>query len=278
MDLLQTSSTYYDSDKRGPLAIYELREVIRYRNLVWQLIRRDVLTRYKRSVLGIAWTMLNPLGMMLVLTIAFSQIFRFNTPNYAAFVLSGLLVWNFYSQTTTASISSIVWGGGLFKRIYIPRAVFALSSIGTGVVNLLIALVPMLLIMLITNTPIRWTILFLPIPIFLLTLFSLGIGMIVSTMAVYFPDVSDMYQILLTAWMYLTPIIYPVDILPEQVRTLVSILNPMYHLVTLFRAPLYDGRLPAWNEFWPALLVSILVVVIGWVFFTQKSDEFAYRV
>src|SRR5690554_3041515 len=130
MDL--SNDTYvYDSSRRGHLAIDELREVIRYRSLIFQLVRRDVLTRYKRSVLGVAWTMLNPLGMMVVLTVAFSQIFRFDVPNYAAYVLSGLLVWNFFSQTTTASMVSLIWGGELFKRIYLPRAVFAVSSMGT---------------------------------------------------------------------------------------------------------------------------------------------------
>ena len=101
----------YDSAQRGPHALDELREVFHYRNLIYQLVRRDVLTRYKRSVLGIAWTMLNPLGMMLVLSLAFSQILRMNIPGYSAFVLSGLMGWNFFSQTTTASMVNLVWGG-----------------------------------------------------------------------------------------------------------------------------------------------------------------------
>ena len=106
----------YDSSQRGPSFLDELREVLHYRNLIFQLVRRDVLTRYKRSVLGIAWTMLNPLGMMLVLTIAFSSILRFDIPGYATFVLSGLIAWNFYTQTTTAAMVNLVWGGGLFKE------------------------------------------------------------------------------------------------------------------------------------------------------------------
>jgi ABC-type polysaccharide/polyol phosphate export permease len=277
MDTTGTTNVY-DSSKRGPLALDELREVFRYRNLITQLVRRDILTRYKRSVLGVAWTMLNPLGMMLVLTIAFSQIFRFNTPHYAAYVLSGQLVWNFFAQTTSICISSIMWGGGLFKRIYMPRSVFALSSMGTGLVNLLLAMVPMVLIMVVTGTPVRWAIFFMPIPILLLVLFSLGVGLIISTVAIYFPDVAEMYQILLTAWMYLTPVIYPSSVLPENIRFWLQLLNPMYSIVNLFRLPLYDGRMPTWGEFLPALIISILVVVVGWIFFAQRSDQFAYRV
>jgi ABC-type polysaccharide/polyol phosphate export permease len=277
MDL--SNDTYvYDSSRRGHLAIDELREVIRYRSLIFQLVRRDVLTRYKRSVLGVAWTMLNPLGMMVVLTVAFSQIFRFDVPNYAAYVLSGLLVWNFFSQTTTASMVSLIWGGELFKRIYLPRAVFAVSSMGTGLVNMSLALVPMLFIMLITGTPIRISILFLPVPVFLLVCFSFGIALIISTFAVYFPDVAEMYQILLTAWMYLTPVIYPASMLPDNLRFWLSWLNPMFKILQLFRLALYDGRFPVWGEIWPAVIMSMLVMVVGWAFFTKKSDEFAYRI
>lgn len=258
--------------------MHELREVIRYRTLIYQLVQRDVLTRYKRSVLGVAWTMLNPLGMMLVLTVAFSQIFRFNTPNYASYVLSGLLVWNFFSQTTTSAMVSLVWGGALLKRIYIPRSTFALSAVGTGLVNLLLALVPMLLIMLVTGTPVRWTILFLPVPILLLLAFSLGLGLIISTAAIYFPDVAEMYQIILSAWMYLTPIIYPATMLPEKYRFWLELLNPMFRLVQLFRLPVYDGRLPTWGELLPAVLISLVFLIAGWLVFTRMSDEFSYRV
>ncbi len=134
----------YDSALRKIPSLEELREVFRYHYLILQLTRRDVLTRYKRSVLGIGWTMLNPLGMMIVLTIAFSQIFRFNTEySYAAYVLSGLIAWNFFSQTTTASMVNLVWGGGLLHRIYIPRTSFALAAIATGMVNLTLSIVPL---------------------------------------------------------------------------------------------------------------------------------------
>jgi ABC-type polysaccharide/polyol phosphate export permease len=269
----------YDSAQRGQPAVYELQEVFHYRNLILQLVRRDVLTRYKRSVLGIAWTMLNPLGMMLVLTIAFSQVFRFNTVyGYPAYVLSGLLAWTFFAQTTTAAMVNLVWGGGLLNRIYIPRASFALAAIGTGLLNITLATVPLLVVMLITRVPIRPAILFLPAPVLLLACFALGLGLLISTIAVYFPDVAEMYQIALTGWMYLTPVIYPEDILPEPFRFWITHLNPMYYLVKLYRLPVYYGRLPTWAEFWPAVLISILVLGIGWWVFSQKSDEFAYRI
>jgi ABC-type polysaccharide/polyol phosphate export permease len=269
---------YYDSAAIKNPALNELTEAWHYRHLIFQLTRRDVLTRYKRSILGIAWTMLNPLGMMAVLTIAFSQIFRFNQPNYSAYVLSGLLVWNFFAQTTTASMISLVWGGGLFKRIYIPGVIFALSTIMTGLVNLALTLVPMLGIMLVTGAPIRWPILFLPVPVLVLSCFALGVALILSTIAVYFPDVAEMYQILLTAWMYLTPVIYPAKMLPETLRFWLEWLNPMVRILDLFRIPLNEGRMPTPIEFWPPVVTALLILCIGWIFFSQKSDEFAYRV
>jgi len=267
----------YDSSKRGNNALDELREVFRYHDLIALLAQRDITTRYKRSVLGIAWTMLNPLGMMIVLSIAFSQIFK-DIQGYPAYILSGLVVWQFFSQTTTAAMVNLVWGGGLLHRIYLPRTAFALAAILTGLVNLLIAIVPLILVMLIIGLPIRLSIVFIPIPILFLAAFALGLGLLLSTMAVYFPDVAEMYQIFLTAWMYLTPIFYPESILPENIAWFITRLNPVYHLVRLFRACIYEGRFPLWAEVWPALVFSTLVLAVGWLVFTKKSDEFSYRI
>ncbi len=184
----------------------------------------------------------------------------------------------FFSQTTYASMVNLVWGGGLLKRIYIPRTSFALAAIGTGVVNTLLTIVPMLIVMLVLGLQIRWSIFYIVVPILFLALFSLGFGLILSTLAVYFPDVAEMYQIVLTAWMYLTPIIYPEEILPGNIHFIISTFNPMYSLVKLFRIPIYYGRLPNLGEFLFPALLSIVVFFIGWLFFTYRSDEFAYRI
>ena len=173
---------------------------------------------------------------------------------------------------------NLVWGGGLLKRIYIPRASFALAAMGTGLVNLALSMVPMLVVMLVTGIPVRWTILFLPVPALLLVFFSLGIGLLISTWAIYFPDVAEMFQIVLAAWIYLCPIIYNDAILPANLLYWFERLNPMYGIIKLFRMPIYDGRLPTWTEFWPSLVISLAVLIIGWLVFSSRSDEFAYRV
>lgn len=279
MKLQPTLSVVYDSTRRGSVLFEELREIINYRYLIMQLVRRDILTRYKRSFLGVAWTMLNPLGMMLVWTIAFSQFFRSaDLPSYPSFVLNGLLAWTFFSQTTTASMVNLVWGGGLLNRIYIPRTSFAIAAMGTGLVNIGLSMVPLMLVMLVTGLPIHWSILFIPISLLILAFFALGVGLLISTLAVYFPDIAEMYQIVLIAWMFLTPVMYPETILPLAYRTYITMLNPMYHLVKLFRIPLYYGRLPTWFELLVPLTFSLVVLIIGWYVFVRKSDEFAYRI
>jgi ABC-2 type transport system permease protein len=273
---MKTSETViYDSVKRGSAALEELRGIVQYRDLIFQLVRRDVVTRYKRSVLGIAWTMLQPLGMMIVLSLVFSTLFS-DVRGYPTYILSGLIAWTFFSQTTNAIISHTVWGGELFRRIYLPRTSFAVSSVGTGLVNIALSLVPLLVIMFFTGTPLHWSALFIPVVLFLLAAFTLGVGLIISTVAVFFPDVSEMYQIVLLAWMYLTPIIYPEEIIPQAYSYWLFNLNPMYHLVKIFRMPLYDGILPGWKTLLVGTFISLLTLTIGWFVYSRKADEFAY--
>jgi ABC-2 type transport system permease protein len=264
----------YDSQKRKSPALEELQDIIKYRDLIFQLVRRDIVARYKRSVLGIAWTMLQPLGMMIVLTLVFSQLFN-QVDGYPAYVLGGLMPWLFFAQTTTSEIQQSVWGGALMRRIYVPYTAFPAAAVGTGVVNLLLSVIPLLAMMLVVGRPIRLTILFLPIPIILLSAFALGLGLFVSSLAVRFPDVAEMYQIILQAWMYLTPIMYPADILPEAIRKL-QYLNPMYYLILLFRVPIYDGVLPSLPLILAATGISVTTLVIGWIYFSYQTDKFSY--
>jgi ABC-2 type transport system permease protein len=266
----------YDSTKRGPLALEELLGVFQYRDLIYQLVQRDIVSRYKRSVLGVAWTLLNPLGTMLVMTIVFSQLFD-SVKGYPTYILSGLIAWNFFSQTTNSALQQMIWGSALLHRIYMPRTAFAVSSIGTGLVNLFLSLIPLVIIMFITAIPLHWSLLFLPIAIILLATFSLGFGLLLSTITMYFPDIAEMYQVALIAWMYLTPIIYPVDIIPESYRFWLFHLNPMYYLIQIFRQPIYDGSLPSFPTLATGIGISVLTLFVGWVVFSHKANEFTYR-
>lgn len=266
----------YDSSQRGLPAMEELRELYRYRNLVFQTVRRNIVVRYKRSVLGIAWTMLNPLGTTLILSFVFSRVFG-GAASYAVYVLSGLTCWTFFAQATNDAMHSLIWGGGLIKRIYIPRTVFAVSAVVTGLVNIALAMVPLLFIMLFTGVKPQWSLLILPVPALFLAMFALGVGLMLSAVAIYFVDVTEMYTILLTAWFYLSPVIYKKDFLPEGYAWIVQ-LNPMYYLINLFRTPIYEGVLPSLQQFLVAGAIALVTLLAGWFIFSQKADEFAYRV
>lgn len=273
----ELSKPVYDSAEHQVSAISELKELFNYRYLLGQLVRRDITTRYKRSVLGVAWTMLNPLGTMLILTFVFSNFFRSEVQHFPVYILSGLLAWNFFTQATNAAISGLVWGGSLLKRIYIPSTVFGVSAIGTALVNMVMSLVPLIIVMIIDGATFHLSLLFLPVSILLLTGFTLGFGLFISSLAVFFPDVGEMYQVLLTGWMYLTPIIYPESLISAQLMPIFK-LNPMYWMVKMFRLPIFEGRLPTFPEALPAIVWSLGMLIVGWLFFTSRSEEYAYRV
>lgn len=266
----------YDSAKRKHPAIEELLALFRYRDLIYQLVRRDLVARYKRSILGIAWTMLNPLGTMVILTVVFSQVFRM-TENYAAYVLTGIIVWTMFSQSTTIAMTSMVWGSQLFQQIYLPRTAFVLSTILANMVNFVLSLIPMTLIFIITRVPFKPSALLLPVFMVFLFSFSLGVALLLSTLAVFFPDIADLYPVILTAWMYLSPIIMPLDFYRQILNGLLLYINPFYYIVNLFRILVFDGFIPHWQTWVATAFVSFGTLIIGWLFFCWKADSFAYH-
>jgi homopolymeric O-antigen transport system permease protein len=212
----------------------------------------------------------------LILTFVFSRVFG-GPSSYAVYVLSGLICWTFFAQATNDSMNNLIWGGGLLKRIYVPRTVFAVSSVVTGLVNIALALVPLFLVMLVTGVTPQWSMLILPIPTLFLAMFALGVGLLLSAVAIYFTDVTEMYTIVLTAWFYLSPVIYKPELLPQNFAWIV-LLNPMYYMINLFRVPIFDGRIPTPQEFLVTGGIAIVTLLLGWFVFSQKADEFAYRV
>jgi ABC-type polysaccharide/polyol phosphate export permease len=158
----------------------------------------------------------------------------------------------------------------------VPTSVFAVSAIGVGLVNLGLSVIPLFLIGIFMRTPITPAILVMPFAVLLLILFSLGVGLILETAAVYFADLLPFYEVLLMLWMYCTPIIYPLEILPAQLPSLFK-LNPMYYFVTLFRTPLYTGEIPPLNDWLIAGALALGAFILGTLIFTAKSNEYAYR-
>jgi len=272
-----SSQEFYDSAQRGSLIVSEIRSLWQYRELVSQFIARNLKTRYKRSALGVLWTFLNPLFTMLVLTLVFSSIFRFQVEHYPVYLLSGLLVWNFFSGSTLAAMGEIIWSGSLLQRIYVPKLAFPVSAVGAETVNLLISTILLLVIALVLGVTLTSALLTLPFALLILMVFSLGFGLLLSTAAVFFADLMPVYNVIVMIWMYGTPIFYPIEIIPEQFQGLFR-LNPMYHMLALVREPLLHGVVAGWVSWLYCILAALVMLLLGAWVFAAKSNDYAYKV
>ncbi len=266
----------YDSAERRSRALDEARALWRYRGLVHELVVRDIKVRYKRSVLGIAWTMLAPLLNMVALTLVFSTILQQQITNYPVFFMAGAIFWAFFSQSTTSAASQTQDSNEIAKRIYIPRSVFVAAAIGVGLVNLALSMVPLVLILIVTKFPIYTTWAFLPVGIVIAALFTAGVSFWLFTFASRFSDVREMYQVIVQTWFFLTPIVYHPAIVPPKYRFALW-LNPLYYLVQTFRKPIYDGVLPSAAVVGASLVLSVVVFVTGWIYFANRAERFAYQ-
>ena len=247
---------FYDSANRPPRVIEEARGLWAYRGLVVELAIRDIKVRYKRSVLGILWTMLAPLLNMVVLTLVFSTLLQRQIENYPVYFLTGSLFWSFFAQTTSAAASQTAESNEMARRIYIPRSVFVAAAAAVGLVNIGLSLVPLLLLLAVTGFPLHATWVFVPVSLALALLFTSGVALFVFTLATRFSDVRETYVVVLQLWFFLTPIIYHPSIVPARYR-LALWANPMYYLIQTFRRPIYDGIFPGMLVFGGGTAVSV---------------------
>lgn len=258
--------------------ISELRDLIHHRHLLWNLVQRDLTVRYKRSIIGFFWTMLNPLLLMIILTVVFSTIFRFEgVTNYPTYFLSAYLVFGFFAQTTNQSMASLAWNGALMKRVRVPKSIFAVSITLSGLINLCLAYIPLFLIMIVTGAPICVTVLYLPISFLLIAMFTLGVSLLLSALAVYFDDVQHMYQVATIGLMYMTPIIYPISIIPYKWLWVIRV-NPLAHLFKLARDPVYGCTLPGLHVIYASVAAAVIALVLGWVVFHRLARGFYLHV
>ena len=249
----------------------------RFTPLLRELVVRDIKVRYRHSALGLVWTVLNPLLMMVVITIVFSTLFKQNIPNFPIYYLSGSLIFAFNSESTTTALNSIISNASLIKKVYIPKYLFPLSNVLSGLVNLGFSLIAMFIVMLITDAPFHATLLLLPIPIFYTFLFSVGLGILLSAVTVFFRDIAHFYSVFILAWTYFTPIFYPVEILPDAVMKLMQI-NPMYLLVSYKRSIVLYGVFPSLKENLLCLCLGLLMLALGLFVFYKKQDKFVLYV
>lgn len=255
-----------------------MKAIFRYRDLVLTLVARELKVRYRRSAIGFLWTMLQPLLMSLVFFVVFNSLFRFDLPNYPVYALAGVLFWNFFSQSIVASMNSLRGNAQLLQKLPVPKAVFPLATVISGVVNLLFALVPMLLLLLWRqHGRLSPALLFLPVSILLASLFTLGAGLLLSPLAVFFSDTVELIGVLLTVLMYLTPIFYPMAILPEKMRWVVRF-NPVRSILEVFRDPLHYGKIPPLEHLGGCAGIAILALALGAFAFRRSSDRIPFYV
>ena len=254
-------------------AIGELRDIQQHLGLLYELVHRDLTVRYKRSFLGFFWTMLHPLLLMLIFAVVFSTVFRNRAPHYETYFLSAYIAWNFFSQTVVNAMLSMAWNGPLMKRVRVPLSIFTLATILSGLVNLGLSLIVLFSIMLAVGAPLHASLLFLPVSLLLVGLFTFGVSLAVTAISVFFGDVGEMVQAAMPAVMYLTPIIYPISIVPERFRWLIK-LNPLVYIVQIVRDPIYNGILPSPTTFTIAVVTSLGSVAIGWMIFRHMAPRF----
>ena len=245
----------------------------KFRPLLSELIARDIKTKYRKSILGVLWTILNPLFMMIVLSVVFSNLFRFDIEYFPVYLLSGQLIFNLFSESTTNAMSAIIANGPLIKKIYVPKYMFVISRIFSSSINLLASFTALIFVMLAMRVDLHYTVPLVPIPLIFIIFFSLGIGLILSSIAVKFRDIVHLYSVFVTALMYLTPVIYPMSILPEWLEKIVLI-NPITNILIMFRDVMMNNTVPGIASIGIAIVETAIALAFGLYVFYKSQDTF----
>ena len=252
---------------------WQKQSISKFKYLLYFLVKRDIISRYRKSILGILWSLLNPLLTMLVMTLVFSQLFRFQIQNFPVYLLSGQLIMLFFSESTSRAMGSVISSEGIIKKVYVPKYIFPVSNILSSLVNLLFSFIALLLVAIVTRAPFHWTMLLFPIPIIYLFVFSLGIGLMLSAMNVFFRDLTYLYGIFITLLTYLTPIFYPIDIIPLPMQPFMG-LNPIYQFVDYFRSIFLYGIVPDLWKNAVCIGFALAALCCGTYVFITKQDRY----
>ncbi len=267
--------------------IAHLKELWSYRELIYNLVVRDLKVRYKNSILGVIWSWLNPLLMMLVFTFISEFLWQSDLPNPHILFLSALLPWNFFVGAVMGGIFSVVNNAHLIKKVYFPREVLPISLVLSNLVNFLMALPVFFLLALLSGVPLTWNLVFLPLPILIEVIFAIGIVLILSTLEVFYRDTHMLMDVGMQAWFFLTPIIYPLSSLPQEkeifgvvvnLRLWLLRLNPMASIVNTYQDILYHGTLTAMDFLIRTGVTALLILFVGYWFFKRFSGRFGEAV
>lgn len=237
------------------------------------LVSKDFKLKYRRSALGIVWSVLNPLLMMIVLTAVFSTFFRFQIENFALYLILGQTLFALMSDATSGAMSSIIDSAPLIKKIRINKFLFPLEKTAFALLNFVISLIAVAAVMIFFQIVPTINLLFLPLLLLLVFAFSLGLGLLLSALSVFFRDVMHLWSVVLTAWTYATPLFYPVDILPDWMLPIMEC-NPMYHYVTFFREIALWGTAPSGEQILLCTFFAVVTLIVGILVFRAKQSKF----
>ena len=244
------------------------------RELLIQLVQRDIRLKYRHSFLGYLWSIMNPLLIMLVLTAVFSNMFRYDIINYPVYILIGRALFDFLSESTRTGMWSVIGNAPLLKKIYVPRYIFTMACVTSSAVNFIFSLGAVAIVMIFTKTLPSWYILLLPFTIIQLYLFCLGVSFFLAAATVFFRDMQYIYNAVILAWMYLSALFYPASILPPKIFWLVSHFNPIFIYVEQARSFILYGTMPPAHYIWIGCLAAVLSVLAGAEIFRRTQDNF----
>jgi len=260
------------SGKRG-YVINALAAVQKYRFLIRQLVSRDFKTKYKRSVLGMFWSFLNPLLTMVVQYVVFSTIFKNDIEFFPAYLLIGIVSFNFFNEAAGMALCSITGNASLITKVYMPKYIYPLTRVMSSMVNLVISLIPMVLVCLFTGVRFRPAFLLMVFFLLCLVVFTLGVGMLLASAMVFFRDTQFLWGVSSMIWMYLTPIFYPETILPENLRVILQF-NPLYHFIKYERMCVLDGLSPEPIVYMKCMAMALAMLAMGALVFRKSQDRF----
>ena len=249
----------------------------RYGFLIQQLVARDFKTRYKRSVLGVFWSLLNPLLTMTVQYIVFSTLFKSDIDNYQVYLLTGLVVFNFFNEGVGQGLTSIVGNASLITKVYLPKYVYPVTRVLSSGINLLMSLIPLVLVAAITGETFTRSYLMAPYILLCIMIFTIGFGMIMASAMTFFRDMQFLWGILSLLWMYLTPVFYPITIIPVETRRYFGY-NPMIHYINALRSIVMDGTAPRPSEFAICTLWACGILFTGCLIFKKTQDKFIFYI
>lgn len=260
------------ADKKSESILQTVRSIGKYKFLIKQMVSRDFRLKYKRSILGVFWSFLNPLLMMSVQYIVFSALFRFDIDNYPVYLLTGIVMSNFFMESTSLTMNCLINGSAIIKKVYVPRYIFPLTRTASSSVNLLISMIPLLIVTLISGIRPAFSFLLIIVPIVCISVFCLGIGMILAILMTYFRDTEYLWGVISMLWIYLTPIFYPASILPANVAWIIKI-NPLYYFIDFLRSCIIDTASPDAFTYAMCLVCAAAAFILGAYVFNREQDK-----